>query len=157
MEALGHLGDPGCVPALLRALPDASRHQRARVVEAAEPSAVDREGLRAIEQRVGVDPQPERPQGEGPMEVDLEPRLVDVRGALPEALVESPPRLRKLPTKAEAGEQLAGHAPARGRDQQVDVAEGSPGSVGVEGAGDRRQRRPAHPGWFEEFEKRFGS
>ena len=33
VEALGHLGDPGCVPALLRALPDASRHQRARVVE----------------------------------------------------------------------------------------------------------------------------
>ena len=33
VEGLGHLGDPGCVPALLRALPDASRHQRARVVE----------------------------------------------------------------------------------------------------------------------------
>ena len=33
VEALGHLGDPGCVPALLRGLPDASRHQRARVVE----------------------------------------------------------------------------------------------------------------------------
>ena len=34
VEALGHLGDPACVPALLAALPDASRHQRARVVEA---------------------------------------------------------------------------------------------------------------------------